>query len=1582
MMRHTSLVRRLAMSLLLGLGLIAAAVPGRAALPGQPIANPELARAALHFEEPLVPSGPTTVEEDADLTAAIARYRATSTADDVSALEGYLAAHPGSGWRLALLTNLGLTYYHNGYFAKATEAFAAAWRIGEPVAELHAKALTDRAAGELLRLHARLGHADDVAALLAQMDGRGMSGQATERRDGAKEALWEMRNNPGVAYLCGPMALKNLLLAGGATRAQVSFLDAYRSGPNGVSLAEVGRLATQAKLPFRLVHRTPGQPVPVPSVVHWKVNHFAAILGERGGHYEIADPTFGGPRMWVSRAAIDAEASGFFLVPNATSQSPWRDATADEAARVHGMGTTGDNDPSTTGPKNCPCQGMAQYSFTEMVVSLGISDQPVGYTPPKGPPVPVQITYNQREASQPANFSFFNVSAKWSLNWLAYVQDDPTNPGANVTRVTPGGGYIAEAGYNSATGGFTPEIYDSSVLSLAASGSAGYTLSMPDGSVEIYAASNGATSYPRYLFLSSRIDAHGNAINLSYDSQMRLNAITDATGRATTFQYANTNFPLQVTQISDPFGRSATLAYNASGQLSSITDVLGLVSSFSYDGSGLVNALTTPYGTTTFVYGDNGNSRYLQATDPLGYTERVEFVQGAPNVPFNDPVGPPQGITDPFNEYISSRDTFYWDKHAFAVAAGNYPLSRNRHWAHMASNINVTSNTVESIKYPFENRIWYNYPGQQYNEVGAGQSGSLLLPTTIARVLGDGTSQTKTNQYNSAGNLTYTSDPVGRVTIQQYAANQIDITSVQQVTGNGTATLASFTYNSQHLPLTATDAAGQTTTYTYNPAGQVTSVTDALGEVTTYSYNALGYRTGVTNANNQTAVTFTYDSFGRVATYTDSQGFAVNYTYDALDRVTQETFLDGTSRRYVYTNLDQTSVTDRQGRTTIYAYDADRNLIGVTDPLGNVTQYSYYENGKLKTLTDSNGHVTTWGIDLENRLTSKTDPNGNTTTYAYENTTSRLASVTDALGQVKQYGYAQDDRLATMQYANAINPTAPVFFADDPYFVRRVAMTDGNGTTTYSYNAPGTRGALKLAQESPPFANSSITYGYDALGRLVARSVGGDGETFAYDKLGRLSSHSDDLGTFTRAYLGQTGQLTSELRGAIGTEWLYGNNLADLRLAKIVNLSGASQFSYTTTAEGDVTAISQTINPQTWTYSYDQADRLTAAKSSLGTGYGYGYDSASNLVNIATPAGNSTVTPTATNAVATAGIAAFSYDANGNLLADYARSYAWDAENRLIGIAGSGYTTAISYDGLGRRTAIATTSGGVAGVLHYGWCGQTLCQERSSGDVPMRRYLLEGEYDSVQGGLVYQVDHLGSVRDVVAVPRGVRTNHFDYDAYGNPTSTTGSAATWTDFRYAGLFYHQASGLYLATYRAYDPSLGRWLSRDPIAEEGGLNLYGYVAGNPLQFNDSLGFLSPGGYISIGYLEAALAEILGGGPEDPAADLAAAAAIRNGYLQAALAAAAEAAAQAAQDAAQRQDEYDAYKRRCNEPPPPGLDPCDLARWKLSRNQDCRNMRQDWDNKWQPGRHDNDIANLDRSIQNLKQWIAQNCPGAVKP
>jgi RHS repeat-associated protein len=60
-----------------------------------------------------------------------------------------------------------------------------------------------------------------------------------------------------------------------------------------------------------------------------------------------------------------------------------------------------------------------------------------------------------------------------------------------------------------------------------------------------------------------------------------------------------------------------------------------------------------------------------------------------------------------------------------------------------------------------------------------------------------------------------------------------------------------------------------------------------------------------------------------------------------------------------------------------------------------------------------------------------------------------------------------------------------------------------------------------------------------------------------------------------------------------------------------------------------------------------------------------------------------------------------------------------------------------------------------------------------------------------------------------------------------------------DFGFTGHYRHTVSNLYLAPYRAYDPTIGRWINRDPLGEPGGLNLYSYVKNEPTRFIDPLG-----------------------------------------------------------------------------------------------------------------------------------------------
>jgi RHS repeat-associated protein len=244
-----------------------------------------------------------------------------------------------------------------------------------------------------------------------------------------------------------------------------------------------------------------------------------------------------------------------------------------------------------------------------------------------------------------------------------------------------------------------------------------------------------------------------------------------------------------------------------------------------------------------------------------------------------------------------------------------------------------------------------------------------------------------------------------------------------------------------------------------------------------------------------------------------------------------------------------------------------------------------------------------------------------------------------------------------------------------------------------------------------------------------------------------------------------------------------------------------------------------------------------------------GYASVTSGTNtvpiIATDYGNHSRTNKYQLVVTNNGVAeTISYDLNGNetnvVTATSTNSYQWDALNRLASISGPTNKSLFAYDGLGRRVQDIEMTNGVAYVTNkFLWDGMAMAEQRdNTGGTVVKRFFGEGE--QINGTSYYFTrDHLGSVREMTD-STGAMKARYDYDPYGRQTKLSGTMDA--DFGYAGMFLHQPSGLNLTLYRAYTADLGRWLSRDPSGETGGLNLYAYVLNNPINAVDFFGLWS--------------------------------------------------------------------------------------------------------------------------------------------
>ena len=217
-----------------------------------------------------------------------------------------------------------------------------------------------------------------------------------------------------------------------------------------------------------------------------------------------------------------------------------------------------------------------------------------------------------------------------------------------------------------------------------------------------------------------------------------------------------------------------------------------------------------------------------------------------------------------------------------------------------------------------------------------------------------------------------------------------------------------------------------------------------------------------------------------------------------------------------------------------------------------------------------------------------------------------------------------------------------------------------------------------------------------------------------------------------------------------------------------------------------------------------------------------------------------------------------SYDIDGNLLTDGVRTFTYDAANRLKTVSTNGILVLTNfYDAKSRRvrkvTPNATTTffyddwnlieervaytNGTISTIHYYW-GKDL-----SGT------LLQGA--GGVGGLLYL-----TINDSVYIPfydnNGNITRYLDatgntvaqytYDAFGNTISQSGSLANIIRHRFSTKYIDSETGLYYYGYRFYHPILMRWLTRDPIGEEGGENIYAFCLNNPTTIFDLLGLLT--------------------------------------------------------------------------------------------------------------------------------------------
>ena len=451
-------------------------------------------------------------------------------------------------------------------------------------------------------------------------------------------------------------------------------------------------------------------------------------------------------------------------------------------------------------------------------------------------------------------------------------------------------------------------------------------------------------------------------------------------------------------------------------------------------------------------------------------------------------------------------------------------------------------------------------------------------------------------------------------------------------------------------------------------------------------------------------------------------------------------------------------------------------------------------------------------------------------------------------GSMVDYDYDELGRLAAMHYPNG----SSVAYTYDGNG-NRTSMTDAFGTTYYTYDMWNRLTAVYYPGLNP------VRYAYDTADNLVSMTYPDNRViTYTYDADNRMTSVADGTGTTTYSYNPVTGWLASQtLPNGVTTSYSYDGDgrLTDVMHRKADNTL-LMAFHYSLDANGMRTAVMKQTPTDTETtgYTYDDLLRLNQATYPDGRIVTYTYDALGNRLSLQDSV-NGTIyyTYDSDNRLVRAGDELLEYDANGNIVRRTSPNktilYTWDYDNRLVRYEDGQHVVEFEYDGDGNRVAKI-----VDGV-------RTNYLVDVSG--PISQVLLTTDSDwYVEQEFVFGLDRVGlnqwgvanwqyylhdsPLRNVRGLTNsaGALARSFNYDAFGALIDAVGIATQ--PYQYNGEEVDAETGLIHLRHRYYDPTLGRFLTRDTFPgwtrQPKTTHPYAYVHNDPVNFIDPTGDLA--------------------------------------------------------------------------------------------------------------------------------------------
>ena len=507
-----------------------------------------------------------------------------------------------------------------------------------------------------------------------------------------------------------------------------------------------------------------------------------------------------------------------------------------------------------------------------------------------------------------------------------------------------------------------------------------------------------------------------------------------------------------------------------------------------------------------------------------------------------------------------------------------------------------------------------------------------------------------------------------------------------------------------------------------------------------------------------------------------------------------------------------------------YTFNKASQLGLLQDWAGRSVGYTYWPDGLVKTATNPDATVATYAYDNARRLVDI----AHTTSAAQ--LIDRSFYMLDQVGNVANVNHG----LLAAQVARpdgyvGSNGTWTGTFAS----VNEVVPNDSTFLASPSSPASPNYYEVSLSNVQPPMDKTAIKIHY-----RIAKSGNNSGQTISM--LVELRQGS------TVVYSGSY----QSLPGATGSGWLDDTvtvsaqqaqtitDYNDLRLRFTPTSSGGGQARKAQISWVEVNVPSPADPAASTSYGYDRMNRLTSSSGPDGAP-SYAYDPVGNRLS-KTLSGTTTYTYDRADRITAAGATSITVNANGNTTAKGTDSFAYDGGNRLKSATVSNISESYTYDGDGTRFSRQIGTG--TPIRYVSDIGRGLPVTIDDGT---RKYVYGlGLAYAVSGTTaeVYHADRLGSVRAITTNGSVVAT--YSADDWGNVIAQTGSSTQ--PFGFTG---EPRDGTALAYLRAryYDPSLGRFMSRDSwhgIREiPRSLNDYAYLRGNPLSGADADGHCGP-------------------------------------------------------------------------------------------------------------------------------------------